>query len=351
MIHVVFGVDGYISQLAVSMVSMFESNKQNLIQTHIVCINLNANDKDKLYQIALKYNREINFINFDPINLTSLKVFFHLTHATYYRLFIPALIPNLEKVIYLDCDIIVEADLREIWDIDLSGCGNCGVIFDGNDTETRLGIPGGRDMNAGILVMNLNYWRENDITRKCIEWLKKTESIYMDNDAMNVILCGAQKGLEERWNLNPLHFSVYSDESHYPSRILHFAGAIKPWHKAYDFDFQKKYVSYLSLTPWILDYSPAEPWNISQAISVANQHFERGEFVQACGYYNLAFKYRLLKEKLESEEILLTINAGIELQSEESYSEACNKYRLVISFWGFPLKHTCNIYQFPQISD
>ena len=63
MIHVVFGVDGYISQLAVSMVSMFESNKQNLIQTHIVCINLNANDKDKLYQIALKYNREIKFRN------------------------------------------------------------------------------------------------------------------------------------------------------------------------------------------------------------------------------------------------------------------------------------------------
>ncbi len=350
MIHVVFGVDGYVSQLAVAMVSMFQSNKNHLIKTYIVCINLNPSDKKRFDEIAAKYQRDITYLSLDPNLLSSLKTFFHLTQATFYRLFIPNILPRLRRVIYLDCDIIVEADLSELWALDMDNYGNAGVIFDGKDTETRLGVTGGKDMNAGILVMNLDYWREQDITSKCINWLKKTESVYMDNDAMNVVLSGAQKGVDERWNLNPLHFSRYSDESKYPSRILHFAGAIKPWHKAYDFGFQEKYQSYLSLTPWIANYSPEEPWNISQAVSVANQYFENSNFLLACGYYNLAFKYRFLKQKVESIEIANIINMGLELQNELQHPEACKKYREVISFWGFPLNHHCNVYQFPQIS-
>ena len=283
--------------------------------------------------------------------LSKLKAFLHVTQATFYRLFISDMLPNLERIIYLDCDIIVEADLAELWSLDLSGCGNAGVIFGGDDTEVRLGVPGGLEMNAGILVMNLDFWRQNDISRKCIEWLERTESIFMDNDAMNVILHGAQKGVDERWNLNPIHFNVYSEESTYPSRILHFAGAIKPWHKAYDFDFQDKYKKYLSLTPWIDGYAPGEPWNISQSISVANQYYEKGQYISACGYYNLAFKFRLSRQMLESEEIRVKINQGLEMQSAENYTEACQNYREVISFWGFPLKHRCNVYQFQRITE
>jgi len=167
---------------------------------------------------------------------------------------------------------------------------------------------------------------------------------------MNVVLHGAQKGIEEIWNLNPIHFAKYSEESNHPSRILHFAGAIKPWHKAYDFKFQEKYIHYLRKTPWIEEYKPEEPWNISQAVSVANQYFENGEYIQACGYYNLALKFRLITNKLESVEVLDVLNNGIKLQSEEKFSEAAENFRRIIKFWGFPTDHHCNIYQFPGIA-
>lgn len=350
MINVVFGVDGYVSQMAVSMVSLFESNRQNNIQIYIICLNLNVDDRVALDEIAQRYQRSIKYLSFEPGKLKNLKAFFHLSQATFYRLFIDSILTNVSKVIYLDCDIIVEADISEMWNLDITECGNAGVIFNGNDTEKRLGVPGGKDMNAGILLMNLEYWRKNNISEKCVQWLERTESAYMDNDAMNVILNGAQKGIDEKWNLNPIHFIEYSEESKYPSRILHFAGAIKPWHKAYDFSFQKKYEQYLSLTPWIEGYKPKEPWNISQAISVANQHFERGEFLEACGYYNLAIKYRISEKKLESTKIMDDINEGLRIQSSENYSEAAKKFRETILFWAFPISHRCNIYQFPQIS-
>jgi len=350
LINVVFGVDGYVSQLAVSMVSMFESNKNNKIQVYIICLNLNSDDQAALDEIAHRYEGVIKYLSFEPSKLKNLKAFFHLTHATFYRLFIADLLTEIDKVIYLDCDIIVEADISELWKLDVEGCGNAGVIFNGADTEQRLGVAGGKDMNAGILLMNLDYWRKNNISKKCVEWLEKTESAYMDNDAMNVVLHGAQKGIEERWNLNPIHFKNYSEESNHPSRILHFAGAIKPWHKAYDFSFQRKYESYLSLTPWIGDYKPEEPWNMSQAISVANQHYELNEFVQACGYYNLAIKYRVAETKLENAELMTIINEGLEMQSRGDFQSASDKFRQVMSFWGFPIIHICNIYQFPQIA-
>jgi len=350
LINVVFGVDGYVSQLAVSMISMFESNKNNKIQVHIICLNLNARDQAALDEIAQRYECQIKYLSFDASKLKNLKAFFHLTHATFYRLFIADLIPEIDKVIYLDCDLIVEADLSELWGVDVTGCGNAGVIFNGKDTEQRLGVPGGKDMNAGILLMNLEFWRDNNISGKCIDWLEKTESAYMDNDAMNVILHGAQKGIEERWNLNPIHFRKYAEESEHPSRILHFAGAIKPWHKAYDFSFQRKYEQYLALTPWIDGYKPEEPWNISQAISVANQYYENGEFLQACGYYNLAIKYRVAETKLESAELMNVINQGLELQSKGDCKGAAETFRQVMLFWGFPTAHMCNVYQFPQIS-
>ena len=350
MINVVFGVDGYVSQLAVSMVSLFESNATNNIQIHIICLKLNAADQAALDEIALRYDRKIIYLSFEPSKLNNLKAFFHLSQATFYRLFIASILSDVSKVIYLDCDIIVEADISELWAMDVADCGNAGVIFNGNDTEKRLGVLGGKDMNAGILLMNLEFWRQHNISEKCVEWLEKTESAYMDNDAMNVILHGAQKGIEEKWNLNPIHFSKYSDEVKHPSRILHFAGAIKPWHKAYDFNFQKKYAKYLALTPWIHGYKPEEPWNISQAISVANQHFENNDFFEACGYYNLTIKYRLSERELESTEIMEAINEGLRYQSSGNCFEAAQKFREIILFWGFPVVHHCNIYQFPQIS-
>ena len=350
MIHVVFGVDGYVAQMAVSMVSMYESNRHNDIHTYVICLNLDEDEKVKLVNLATNYQRTIEFLYIHPEKLENLKIFFHLTHATFYRLFIPAMLPELEKIIYLDCDIIVEADISELWNIDMNGYGNGGVIFNGEDTEKRLGVKGGKDMNAGILVMNLDFWRANNITAKCTDWLEKTESAYMDNDAMNVILNGFQLGVEERWNLNPIHFEKYSDESKFPSRILHFAGAVKPWHKAYDFDFQQKYYDYLLKTPWSDNYKPEEPWNISQSISVANQYFFNDDFEKACGYYSLAIKFRLSKQKIESIEILELINEAINLQTSSSFNMAALKFRDVIDFWNFPLLHFCNIYQFPNIS-
>jgi lipopolysaccharide biosynthesis glycosyltransferase len=349
MIHVVFGVDGYVPQLAVALVSMFTSNVNNEIKTYIVSADLGEADKKMLNESVRGFARELTFLHIDPSNFNKLKVHFHLTHATFYRLFIPEILADLDKILYLDCDIVVEADLMDLWTVDMSGYGNGGVIFPGTDTRDRLGVKDGCDMNAGILIMNLRFWRENDITMRCSRWLASTESPFMDNDAMNVVLNGAQKGVDTRWNLNPIHFGGSCKESDYPSRILHFAGAIKPWHKCYDFQFQELYRKYLALTPWIFDYSPLEAQNISQSISVANQYFERGNFQASCDYYHLAFKFRLAVQKLESEQLMVTINNGIERQNSKDYIGACNFYRAVISFWEFPLVHNINVYQFKDI--
>lgn len=88
----------------------------------------------------------------------------HIMLPTYYRLLAAELLPKeVHKVIYLDCDCIVCGDIRGIWDVDLTVKAIAGVKDCREEIQQRrLGYSLDFDyVNAGVLVYNLDYWREH----------------------------------------------------------------------------------------------------------------------------------------------------------------------------------------------
>ena len=113
------------------MVSIFE-NTSHPVTVHIFHDDtLTDDNRQKFLRTAEKYSQQVNLIDVsfyrDKIK-KSIGAFFKFPIGMLYRAFIPDVLNNLEKVIYLDCDIVVNMDIYELWKIDLQNNSLAGVI-------------------------------------------------------------------------------------------------------------------------------------------------------------------------------------------------------------------------------
>ena len=158
-IHVAFCTDQtYIPQLAAAIVSLFISNANEQLAVHLVSDAFTSEVKSRFDAIALRYGREIHYIELSALQFEGL-VEYYQPKSAYYRLVLPMLLPHLPRVIYLDCDLVVEANLRELWDTDL-GSNPVGAVAEREPLQAGLqahiGLPGDPYVNSGVLVSILS---------------------------------------------------------------------------------------------------------------------------------------------------------------------------------------------------
>jgi lipopolysaccharide biosynthesis glycosyltransferase len=353
LMHVAYCTDlAYVQHVAVALASLLEHNDPDKLRVHIVSPPLPPQDMARLNTVAQRHGITLNYVAFDASVVNSLREHLHISRATYYRILLPLLI-DVDKIIYFDCDMVMEADITELWNTDVDGCGVAGVDEENPGQTGRLGLQDDFYVNAGVLVMNLAYWREHQIAQRCLQWLAENErlAILLDQDAINVVLKGQKRRIPLKWNLNPVPLESIDVLKTYPSRVIHFGGTIKPWHRHYDFDLQAIYKKYLDMTPWAADFSLKEPGNLAQARIVANQFYERQQLSTAAMYYAHAIALRLRSTKLESELLLDVINSAHRLTNSQRFDEACALYRACFKHWGMPIKHMINIYKVPGLLD
>ncbi|MBF0409948.1 MAG: glycosyltransferase family 8 protein [Candidatus Riflebacteria bacterium] len=352
MINVVFCMDSnYTQHAAAALVSLLMHNKPSELKIFIVSSQISKEDSGRLKAVADRFNTEFDFRYLDKKTLPKLKKHLHMTEATYYRLLLPELLTEINKVIYLDSDTLIETNLHELWNTDLENFGVAGYDEEKDFQTQRLDLEPDFYINAGILVINLSFWRENSISLKCFDWLKKNpdKNLLLDQDAINSVLKFKKTRIGLKWNLGPASFEDRKILENYPERILHFGAPIKPWHKCYDFDLQDLYRKYISYTPWKNLFKPAEPCNVAQASLVANQYYYKNNFYEACLYYNQAIQFRIQVKLLESKLLLEVINGGHRHFNNYDFFSACEHYRACMEFWGYPLTYDLDIYKIPGI--
>lgn len=191
----------------------------------------------------------------------------HISIATYYRLFVDILLPgNIKKVLYLDCDIIVTSSLIPLYSIDMQNYA-IGAVYQnynkGIDADLlRLGIPNKEGyFNAGVLMINLEYWRKNDTREKLIQFIKHnfTKIKQHDQDVLNAVLWSKTIPLSNTWNYQ-YSFKVKHHEE-FPSKVkyvlpledpavIHYVSVPKPWEWGCGHIFVKEYYKYLEMTPF-----------------------------------------------------------------------------------------------------
>lgn len=122
----------------------------------------------------------------------------HISLAAYYRIILPSLLPSMEKIIYLDCDVICRSSLAPLYADDMQGFSLKGVIdIDAERHAPRLTLA--NYVCSGVLLFNLAQWRRQDLEARCLAFIREhADKILMhDQDVLNVI-CQESLGLLDR---------------------------------------------------------------------------------------------------------------------------------------------------------
>jgi len=172
----------YCRHVAVSMMSLFENNKDvKEIKVYIIVDNITNDDKINLESIAKKFKRKIVFLDCDEI-CKNLKVNTNFPKAAFARLFLGCL--DIDKILYLDSDTYVNDSLKELYDTDVSDYEIAGVQDNAAYYLLRkIGMDKtDRYINSGVLLINLKAWRENAVQDRIIKYLEEHNGIVNHND-------------------------------------------------------------------------------------------------------------------------------------------------------------------------
>ena len=164
---------------------------------------------------------------------------FHLrdyySKETYYRIFIPNLFPQYNKVLYLDCDITVLADVSQLYNTQIHGyyvgaateeVMQTFEVF-GNYVEQADGINRKDYFNAGILLINCRRWRNNLIAERFVDLLNRYKfRVVQDEDYLNVLCKGNVKKINLGWNKTSYKNDDFDDKD---LKIIHWKITWRPW--------------------------------------------------------------------------------------------------------------------------
>ena len=204
-----------------------------------------------------KDNCNISFINMKEKvgDLSFLYSRGRFSQEMWYRIFIPEILKEYDKALYLDCDIIVCKDISKLWEVDiknnyLGACRN--YVSNSHDRLMRLGIDPDKYFNSGVLVFNNNSWNKNNLKEKCLEVLKKHQNLDCpDQDVLNIVCQNNIRYIDTNWNfmwqyiiLDEVNKLSESDKLSYLSaekniNLIHYTTSIKPWNNP-----QYKYANY-----------------------------------------------------------------------------------------------------------
>lgn len=261
-VNVVYAANNkYAQYLCVTMNSLIESSSpKNTYNIYILETDISDTNKAYINQICEnRPNIKVHLINTKEIfdKYGSEKLFCHLyfTKEMYLRIFIPQILSDKSKAIYIDIDTIVLGDVAELFDVDL-GDNYIGATRDFNTivnfkyyesvkkyfSEILMIKDITKYFNSGVLLMNLDKLREISIVDKTYELLDKfKELLYPDQDVLNLICKDHVLLLDNCWNFVPLiNMALIQDEDFVEvckywvkgvtdRRIIHYISEEKPW--------------------------------------------------------------------------------------------------------------------------
>lgn len=263
--------------MGISMISLFENNREcDTIHVYLLGDGISEDNRLSLSEIASKYQRSFTLINVPDLNIPEKLSSARWPKSAFTRMFAGELMPKgIDKVVYLDCDTIISASIKDLSLYPTDNYAICGVKdCVSRPYKDKIGIvKNGSYINAGVLLMNLNKLREFDIRKMIADFVDKYESAisYADQDILNGIFKGIFGVLPPQYDLMTL-VSVYSykeleqirhpdnyyteDEIEYSKkspRIIHYTTCmlnIRPWCEGSIHTYAWMFEKYQALSPW-----------------------------------------------------------------------------------------------------
>lgn len=251
-------------------------------------------DEKKSEILSLKSIKDCK-IEFVPIDESMFedykKVATHkyISIATYYRLRLATLLPEVERIIYFDCDMVVNSSLKELFETELDE----NVIAGVRDINKRRVRENPFYINAGMVLFDLKKIREQGIEQKFYDYTNENfERITVgDQQIINEVLEGRIKIVDDEWNVQSSNFTNRSSYTKNP-KVVHYVARKKPWHFG-SFSFHRGlYFKYLQLTPWKLNTAKEKFYwyQLNQLKSLVGYVLYRPLFLFRPRFYEALFK-------------------------------------------------------------
>lgn len=242
--------DAYIEHLLVTLYSLLKHNQKHTVRVHVLSRDLSTTSKRRVNQVARYFDTpDVDFVNMVGVGkgLDKLPLTIdYIKSETYYRYALPDVLSGIDRVIYLDADILVTGDLAPLWETDLADCLIAGAkdyFIDNKDYKYTLGLADEDNyINAGVLLMDLEGFRKEGMSNQLVTATSKhTEVRYQDQDIINLVLQGRIKLLSEEWNFASYNMAYRTDKT---GVILHYTGDEKPWDVSTRGPYDKLYDHY-----------------------------------------------------------------------------------------------------------
>lgn len=283
--------DAYVMPLAAMLYSAGENLRVgSRLLVMILDGGVSEENKQKLRESLVDLPIDLNWISFNAEILNRFEVSHHVSHTAYYRLLLSEVLPEqLDKVLYLDCDLLIQGDLMELWEQDLGESTLMAVpdvacpyvdatrgmknfkranpylaAFRPIRNYQELGIDeSSLYFNSGVMLIDVQKWRRDQVTNKLLQCMSSNQSFIWcwDQYALNVVLHGKWKPLDMRWNLGS-HAFDYPGERYSPvesgeftqmlsdPKVIHFTTEWKPWHYGIRHPYREQFFETLDRTVW-----------------------------------------------------------------------------------------------------
>jgi lipopolysaccharide biosynthesis glycosyltransferase len=246
--HIAVACDNsFVNHTIVTLHSLKKFNSNRTFFVHILDSGISGKFRLKFKLFLFRFGFKFQFYKIDYSQIKNAPVSHHVNLASYNRLFLSNILnEKIERVLYLDSDIIVLGQIDTLLDCDIKDffVGAAAEIITNSD-RNRLELNSfDQYFNAGVLVVNLKKWREENIFSKFVDFISKNsyKIKYWDQDVLNYCLKNKWLRLPQKYNLT--HFYFYPND-YTPSYfglnqtqyeeiqkdpvIIHYTSHQKPW--------------------------------------------------------------------------------------------------------------------------
>lgn len=269
--------NNYVWLMGISVISLFETNLEaKELDVYLLGDRISLESKMLLDSIAKKYSRRIIIRDTESIEIPESLCDRRWPKSAYTRLFSGQLLPDfVDRILYLDCDTIVNDTLENVYNQNMNGNTICAVQdCVSRRYKTNIGCTVKQPyFNAGVLLLDINKLRTIDISKKISTFIKKYQSLiyYADQDVLNGVFSGVIGTLPADINVMTILFyysydelkklrkpDVYYDKEDiekavFRPRIIHFTTCMKilrPWYENANHPFTEVFLRYKDMSPW-----------------------------------------------------------------------------------------------------
>ena len=242
----------YQQHFGVAITSVLLNNVEHHFDVHIITDFIEEQLKQKLEKLSKNYKCSFYFYIINNLDkFSNLRISNHISKAAYYRLIMAELLPdNIDKILYLDSDLVVTSSLEELYNIDIENYFLAASGFSNTSVKSK-------GFNSGVMVVNLEKWRNEKISTKLIDFATKNRGKlpYWDQTVLNRVIKQNYLMIDSKWNfkvnLNSRNIQKPDDNIDIENvKIIHYVGSSKPWYFWVSDKRKNIYESYLNKSLW-----------------------------------------------------------------------------------------------------